>query len=121
MGLTRTCLSVKIKVQRGKNGGKPVNKDLERVESPNADLSPIMGPMPYAGNPSYIADKPDWMDPVPEYGPTDGFLDTITRIWSYIVRGPRYLAIGFLWITYTPWRFGVLAVTVWLIYTALVG
>lgn len=104
-------------------GGKTVSKDLELRENASADLQPIMGPMPYAGgNGSYGGGGngvPDWMEAEPPYGPTDGFIDTTARIWSLIIRYPRYLALGFLWITYSPWRFGFLAGTVILIIIAL--
>jgi len=117
--LTRTCLSVKIKVQREKKGGKTVSKDLELRENMTADLQPIMGPMPYQ-NGSYVqTGMPEWMEAEPPYGPTDGVIDTISRYWSLIIRWPRKLAIGFLWITYTPWRFLYLVGTVALIILAL--
>lgn len=97
-----------------------MNKDLEVRENANADLQPIMGPMPYTGNPSYGGQSiPEWMEAEPPYGPTDGFIDTTARIWSLIIRWPRYLALGFLWITFTPWRFAYIAGTVVLIILAL--
>lgn len=96
-----------------------MGKDLETRDA-NADLQPMMGPMPYAGNQSYSATSiPEWMEAEPPYGPTDGVIDTITRWWSLIIRWPRHLAIGFLWITYTPWRFLYLVGTVALIILAL--
>lgn len=99
-----------------------MNKDLE-VRDSNADLQPIMGPMPYGGNggsgAGYSGGMPDWMEPDPPYGPTDGFVDTIARLWSLIIRWPRRLAIGFLWLTYNPWRFGFFVGTVALIFLAL--
>lgn len=103
-------------------GGKTVSKDLEIRENANADLQPIMGPMPYGGmggNGGGNPGMPDWMEAEPPYGPTDGFVDTISRFWSLIIRWPRYLAIGFLWLTYSPWRFGFFVGTVALIFLAL--
>lgn len=99
-----------------------MSKDLELRENASADLQPIMGPMPYAGgNGSYGggSDTPEWMEAEPPYGPTDGTIDTITRFWSLIIRWPRYIALGFLWITYTPWRFGYVVGTFALIIFAL--
>lgn len=99
-----------------------VGKDLETRDA-HADLEPILGPTPNAGgNGSYGGnggDIPAWMEAEPPYGPTDGFVDTTSRIWSLIIRWPRRVAIGFLWITYTPWRFAYLFGTVLLIILAL--
>lgn len=99
-------------------GGKTVSKDLE-TRNATGDLTPIIGPSPYAGNTSYHNGVPEWMEAVPEYGPTDGVIDTIARHWSRVIRWPRYAALGFLWITYTPWRFIFFAGTVALIIFAL--
>ncbi len=98
-----------------------MSKDLE-VKDVTADLTPLHGPMPYgAGNGSYVGgtELPAWMEPDPPYGPTDGAIDTIARYWSLFIRWPRRLAIGFLWVTYTPWRFGYLVGTAALIVFAL--
>lgn len=98
-----------------------MGKDLETRDA-HADLEPILGPAPNAGgNGSYGGgnDIPAWMEAEPPYGPTDGFVDTIMRFWSLIIRWPRMLAIGFLWLTYTPWRFGFFAGTLYLIILAL--
>lgn len=62
---------------------------------------------------------PAYIEPVPPYGPTNSVQDTIGRTWSYIIRYPRYLALGFLWITYSPWRFMCLIGTGVLLYVAL--
>lgn len=96
-------------------------KDLEQYDENdrNADLTPMLGPMPYAGNSSYNASLPAWMEPVPEYGPTDGIIDTIARYWSLIIRWPRYGAVVFMWVTYTPWRFGFITGTALLVLFAI--
>lgn len=95
-----------------------MNKDLE-VRDASADLTPMHGPMPYAYSGGGDSGVPAWMEADPPYGPTDGVIDTIARYWSYVIRWPRKLAIGFLWITYTPWRSIYLFGTIFLVYVAL--
>lgn len=95
-----------------------MGKDLETTDA-NADLQPLTGPMPYTGNSSYQSDTPGWMEAVPPYGPTDGLLDRINRYWSWIIRWPRYIALGFLYVTYSFWIFVFVVGTVTLLIVAL--
>jgi hypothetical protein len=97
-----------------------VAKDVEKFE-PTADLQPMFGPTPYAGNPSYTSDVPDWMVVEPPYGPTDGMKDTIDRYWSYTARWPRYVALGFMWVTHSFWRFLYVVGTVVLVILLIVN
>lgn len=81
-----------------------MGKDVEKFE-PTADLQPMFGPGPYAGNTSYSSDVPDWLEAEPPYGPTEELKDRIDRAWSYLIRWPRLGMLGFMWITYSFWRF----------------
>lgn len=87
-----------------------------------SDLVPLNGPYvpnnPYEYGDGY-GNVPAYLEAVPTYGPTNGVVDTIGRYWSHVIRYPRYLALGFLWITYTPWRFMYLIGTGVLLYAAL--
>lgn len=85
-----------------------MGKELESVDQ-SADLAPMYGPgtLPgaYAQNDTYLDNAPGWMDPVPPFGYSDGWKDKIDRYWSYIIRWPRFLAAGFLWVSFSVWRF----------------
>ncbi|GGS89838.1 hypothetical protein GCM10010156_55320 [Planobispora rosea] len=80
------------------------------------ELYPVNNPYEYGNAYSRV---PAHLEAVPEYGPTNGFTDTVGRYWSYVIRYPRYAALGFLWITYTPWRFLYLVGTGVLLYVSL--
>jgi len=97
-----------------------MSKDLEKIEA-TADLQPMFGPAPYTGNASYSGDLPDYLEPVPMYGPTDSWKDFIDRWWSLIIRWPRYLALGFLWVTATFLRFMYIVGTAVLVLTLIVN
>lgn len=81
-----------------------MSQDLEKIEA-TADLRPLHGPAPYNGSASYSGDLPDYLEAVPPYGPTDGWKDTVDRVWSNIMRWPRYAVLGFMWVSFTFWRF----------------
>jgi hypothetical protein len=81
-----------------------MGNEVEKFDA-TADLQPMFGPNPYVGNASYSSDLPDYLEAVPPYGPTDSFKDTIDRVWSHIVRWPRYGFKALMWVTYTFWRF----------------
>jgi hypothetical protein len=83
-----------------------MGNELEPRET--AELQPMYGPPGnggFNGGSGSGFDSPEWFEPVPPYGSGDGFLNDVSRFWSYFIRIPRYLAIGFLWVTWTPWRF----------------
>lgn len=82
-----------------------MGSEVEKVADTTGDLQPMYGAGPYAGNPSYSADVPDYLEAVPPYGPTDSFKDTIDRHWSYVIRWPRYGMVAFMFVTFSFWRF----------------
>lgn len=91
---------------------------------PMGDLTPIGGGY-VPNNPYEYADayksRPEWLEAVPEYGPTDGIKDTIDRAWSYVIRWPRYAALFFLFMTYSFWRSAFVLGTAVLLIVALVS
>lgn len=100
-----------------------MSNEVERYDQ-TADLQPMYGPgMPaqqgYDGGGSYTDNVPDWMNAVPPAGYGDGIIDKIDRAWSWVARWPRALALGFLWVTYSVWRFLYIAGTVSLLVFAL--
>ncbi|MEV4286444.1 hypothetical protein AB0K40_13160 [Nonomuraea bangladeshensis] len=91
---------------------------------PTGDLAPIDdGYVP--NNPYDYADAykrgPEWLEAVPEYGPTNGVKDRIDRAWSLVIRWPRYAALFFLFMTYSFWRSAFMLGTAVLLIVALVG
>jgi len=48
----------------------------------------------------------DWYHPVPEFDPQSD----VERIWSGVMKWPRYIAVGFLYLTWTWKRSAIAAV-----------
>lgn len=74
-------------------------------------------------NDSYrpVYEVPEWAVPVPVYVQgTSGIKTAIEKGWSLIMRWPRYLAIGFLIITVSPWRFTYIVGTIALLLILIV-
>lgn len=94
--------------------------EVEKYQ-PTADLQPMYGPGPYGGNVSYQSDVPDWLEVEPPYGPTNGWKDTVDRYWSYFARWPRYAATGFLWVSFSFWRFSYVIGTAVLVILLIVN
>lgn len=67
----------------------------------NADPVPYV-PMPMASQ----YDAPDFVELFP---PAD---TEFQEAWSKIIMVPRAIALAFLWVTYTWWRFAILLTTV---------
>jgi|SRR5688500_7039371 len=100
-------------------------KEVEEYDR-TADLQPMYGPggfgggmQPYDGGGSYVDEGPEWFDPIPPYGYGDSVKEQIDKYWSYIARWPRYVAKGFLWVTFSFWRFLYVIGTVGLLIFAL--
>lgn len=91
-----------------------------------SDLVPTgdLYPSTYVPNNPYEYDAykgvPSYLEPVPEYGPSNSVRDRVDRTWSYIARYPRYIALAFMFVTYTVYRFVfVLGTAVLLVYLIL--
>lgn len=86
-----------------------MGKEVESFDQ-TGDLQPMYGPgVPvqggYDGGGSYADQVPDWVQAVPPAGYGDSLKDKIERGWSWVARWPRALALGFLWVTVSVWRF----------------
>jgi len=97
-------------------------KEIESVDT--AELQPMYGPGGFGGSGfdgggSYVDEGPEWFEPVPPYGYGDSVKEQIDKYWSYVARWPRYACKGFMWVTYSFWRFLYVIGTVGLLIFAL--
>lgn len=63
-----------------------------------------------------ITTRPEWTELRVPYREDS----TLERRWSACVLPLRFLALGFLWVTYSPYRFGIFLATVMLIWTVFI-
>lgn len=84
--------------------------DLEPIKQAAPEV-PDAAMAPWFQGPEMTA-RPEWTELRVPYREDS----TLERRWSNVVLPFRFLALGFLWITYSPYRFGI-----FLAFVALIG
>jgi hypothetical protein len=95
-----------------------MNKDLE--PSTPGELQPMFGPEGHASSQYIDHGAPEWWDALPPFGAGDSWKDQIERAWALTVRPVRYMAIMFMLLTYSVWRFLAWTVSIGLIISVII-